>query len=116
MKALPKRKGNSRCHQVDVHVNAHASMKALPKRKGNQRASVLEADPPRRCLNESPSQKEGKFAGFCCVGSGEVKASMKALPKRKGNLGVRVAQVFLVGASMKALPKRKGNSQQQTAL
>ena len=36
-------------------------------------------------LNESPSQKEGKFAGFCCVGSGEVKASMKALPKRKGN-------------------------------
>ena len=59
-------------------------MKALPKRKGNigaigQLAAALLG------LNESPSQKEGKYP--------------EAYPPRRNNR-----------ASMKALPKRKGNS------
>ena len=58
MKALPKRKGNFGF----VHLAAEAvfaSMKALPKRKGN---AAIEQPPYRKyiCLNESPSEKEGK--------------------------------------------------------
>ena len=37
-----------------------ASMKALPKRKGNGVRRVATV-PVYLCLNESPSQKEGKF-------------------------------------------------------
>ena len=59
-------------------------------------------------LNESPSEKEGKYPGkFRGLCDGQ--ASMKALPKRKGN----ARPVAILGprdsASMKALPKRKGN-------
>ena len=60
-----------------------ASMKVPPKRKGNVRL-----DSPvchrRVCLNESPSEKEGK----------------SVLP---------VSQTVFLGASMKVPPKRKGN-------
>ena len=40
-------------------------------------------------LNESPSEKEGKFVKRSSVMP--TKASMKALPKRKGNTKVRGA-------------------------
>ena len=60
-----------------------ASMKALPKRKGNGGAAI-EQPPYRKCLNESPSQKEGKFFANPPIGC-SCEASMKALPKRKGN-------------------------------
>ena len=43
--------------RVSVRI---ASMKALPKRKGNDRALAQSADVMAR-LNESPSQKEGKY-------------------------------------------------------
>ena len=59
-------------------------MKALPRRKGNALAQGLITQTPRR-LNESPSQKEGKY--FCFHRHAHsVDASMKAPPKRKGNL------------------------------
>ena len=60
-------------------------MKALPKRKGN-------ANFPRRVtgctdsLNESPSEKEGKYPEIHLKIHPKIQASMKALPKRKGNL------------------------------
>ena len=41
-----------------------------------------------KCLNESPSEKEGKSHDCFCGVSGELSASMKVPPKRKGNLGV----------------------------
>ena len=61
-----------------------------------------------RSLNESPSEKEGKY---CCLNrlSRRFKASMKALPKRKGNTGRLDARYMEERASMKALPKRKGD-------
>ena len=59
-------------------------MKALPKRKGNlfrgNGRVVL-----NRGLNESPSEKEGKFGRERGREGGSPAASMKALPKRKGN-------------------------------
>ena len=58
-------------------------MKVPPKRKGNLWTRTQE-NLRRRCLNESPSQKEGK----CVVGGLVVRAggaSMKVPPKRKGN-------------------------------
>ena len=59
-------------------------MKALPKRKGNTAsASPTWTDPP--CLNESPSQKEGKSGQSNPHPLNALLASMKALPKRKGN-------------------------------
>ena len=85
MKALPKRKGNAHRPDRTLSEARLASMKALPKRKGNAvkgfpfrgrfislnespsekegkfRRRVSAATPPPRCLNESPSEKEGKF-------------------------------------------------------
>ena len=82
MKALPRRKGNSGFGWGGWFFGA--SMKALPRRKGNALAQGLNTQTPRR-LNESPSQKEGKY--FCFHRHAHsVDASMKAPPKRKGNL------------------------------
>ena len=90
---------------------------------------------PAACLNESPSEKEGKLL-ISGSSAATRTASMKALPKRKGNCRVRVAGyrrglsrlnespsekegkllnprnrlLHNAIASMKALPKRKGNS------
>ena len=59
MKALPKRKGNW-CSRPEPRRCAVASMKALPKRKGNRRPEASRRG-SRSCLNESPSEKEGKY-------------------------------------------------------
>ena len=106
MKAPPRRKGNLSLNQR--HTNAEiASMKALPKRKGNgvlglwwscgsgclnespsQKEGKSFRRPDRRRssrLNESPSQKEGKFPIRAAIIASTSTASMKALPKRKGN-------------------------------
>ena len=61
------------------------------------------------CLNESPSEKEGKSGGSAVPLIAD-EASMKVPPKRKGNLkqmrGFRMKPIY---ASMKVPPKRKGN-------
>ena len=81
-------------------------MKVPPKRKGNPARRV--GGYRRQGLNESPSEKEGKFHGwnFNLV---KAEASMKVPPKRKGNAveGDRAGELY--GASMKVPPKRKGN-------
>ena len=59
-------------------------------------------------LNESPSQKEGKFE-FAAPRPVRRFASMKAPPKRKGNFVVIGLSHLMHSASMKALPRRKGN-------
>ena len=59
MKALPKRKGND-LFPPEVWALGGASMKALPKRKGNT-PSRPAPQASSTSLNESPSQKEGKF-------------------------------------------------------
>ena len=58
-------------------------MKVPPKRKGNGSTRAV-ANRGHVCLNESPSEKEGKFRrGDLYYES--LKASMKVPPKRKGN-------------------------------
>ena len=59
MKVPPKRKGNGVVSVLRVTLGA--SMKVPPKRKGNstRQCSRKELQP---CLNESPSEKEGKSA------------------------------------------------------
>ena len=47
------------------------SMKALPRRKGNRRAAYWRRDRLRN-LNESPSQKEGKFSFTATASSDEL--------------------------------------------
>ena len=44
-------------------------------------------------LNESPSEKEGKFAALMIAVESVTPASMKALPKRKGNQNFKGAGV-----------------------
>nr|WP_303940606.1 hypothetical protein [Rothia mucilaginosa] len=91
-----------------VHPTLNASMKAPPNRKGNLAVAALPlgitdclnenpsqeegksrqsslSRSPLSCLNESPSQKEGKSAPSHTLLSLIQHASMKALPKRKGN-------------------------------
>ena len=61
-------------------------------------------------LNESPSEKEGKWCAHLVVAYRIGIASMKALLKRKGNVVGGQTSPQDGGASMKALLKRKGNS------
>ena len=86
MKVPPKRKGNLSRFPLRVGLVFLASMKVPPKRKGNTltanrrktRPSASMKVPPKRkgneekrasweklmCLNESPSEKEGKYHLF----------------------------------------------------
>ena len=58
MKVPPKRKGNEPKNAACT-LSAAASMKVPPKRKGNVGAIFILSD--SECLNESPSEKEGKW-------------------------------------------------------
>ena len=57
-------------------------MKVPPKRKGN--SDVHPRNVVVKILNESPSEKEGKFEPPQCK-VGAIDSSMKVPPKRKGN-------------------------------
>ncbi len=82
-------------------------MKAPPRRKGNALAQGLITQTPRR-LNESPSQKEGKY--FCFHRHAHsVDASMKVGRPNAVALTEKNRHAHSVDASMKAPPKRKGN-------
>ena len=60
-------------------------------------------------LNESPSEKEGKYRG--AFGRITLNTpSMKVPPKRKGNESHSFLARACFGPSMKVPPKRKGNS------
>ena len=59
-------------------------------------------------LNESPSEKEGKFPGVAVARIIDG-PSMKVPPKRKGNSNCSVIKIAELFPSMKVPPKRKGN-------
>ena len=106
MKVPPKRKGNTPLLLYIENV-LEASMKVPPKRKGNGSTRAV-ANRGHVCLNESPSEKEGKFRrGDLYYES--LKASMKVPPKRKGNCSLLNGSTAQAAASMKVPPKRKGN-------
>ena len=88
-----------------------ASMKALPKRKGNRHFAV-QLHALRHCLNESPSQKEGKWSradGQCFP----IWSLNESPSQKEGKCPPRTGWVASPPASMKALPKRKGNIQSE---
>ena len=81
-------------------------MKVPPKRKGNS------ADSARRgtviSLNESPSEKEGKFRpSVVCEVS--VTTLNESPSEKEGKSGSHVLTCENLGPSMKVPPKRKGN-------
>ena len=82
MKVPLKRKGNVEGDRV-ISLRAKPSMKVPPKRKGNP--NPAQATSHRRALNESPSEKEGKFTEQRGLFLAVTKPSMKVPPKRKGN-------------------------------
>ena len=108
MKVPPKRKGNFRAG-FSFSIHFQPSMKVPPKRKGNQHladsATVVTV-----ALNESPSEKEGKFAVNGQALVNVFAPSMKVPPKRKGNCAVHIISKLTDFPSMKVPPKRKGNS------
>ena len=107
MKVPPKRKGNlGRLNRQQRHGRC-ASMKVPPKRKGNASLITASAGATER-LNESPSEKEGKWT-FDILRASLIHASMKVPPKRKGNTMRNRPPAHHVFASMKVPPKRKGN-------
>ena len=61
-------------------------MKVPPKRKGNHASRLPHPNVPGS-LNESPSEKEGKFVRATYLLMGDSAPSMKVPPKRKGNAG-----------------------------
>ena len=82
-------------------------MKVPPKRKGN----IILPIPTRiqlTPLNESPSEKEGKFCREHYRHSA-LEPSMKVPPKRKGNISTHRHLNKVASPSMKVPPKRKGN-------
>ena len=62
----------------------NASMKVPPKRKGNSHHQQ-EQRGSNTSLNESPSEKEGKWLLAGTLVPHERRPSMKVPPKRKGN-------------------------------
>ena len=83
-------------------------MKVPPKRKGNR----FQGHRSRKgfALNESPSEKEGKWNKLTRL-SAILVPSMKVPPKRKGNpQGPSIQPSSSGPPSMKVPPKRKGNS------
>ena len=85
MKVPPKRKGNLIIFLL-VDNLVLASMKVPPKRKGNVGTDSSNPYPASAGLNESPSEKEGKFERDVGAATENVIASMKVPPKRKGNV------------------------------
>ena len=83
MKVPPKRKGNERTHHQN-QTGDEPSMKVPPKRKGNHR-SRRGRPSGYPTLNESPSEKEGKFVASKTADVFGGQPSMKVPPKRKGN-------------------------------
>ena len=61
-------------------------------------------------LNESPSEKEGKYIGKAVTHPTPAVPSMKVPPKRKGNVVENRNEDVECLPSMKVPPKRKGNS------
>ena len=106
MKVPPKRKGNVKVVGGESQ-RVSASMKVPPKRKGNRGFQTGALFPHER-LNESPSEKEGKYTVQPWIPA-IVAASMKVPPKRKGNLFLCSVIPQRYRASMKVPPKRKGN-------
>ena len=81
-------------------------MKAPPKRKGN--AVLVVHCGLGHCLNESPSEKEGKLTAF--AQSLHSPLSLNESPSEKEGKSEVVTLIPSDGwASMKAPPKRKGN-------
>ena len=70
---------------------------------------------PYICLNESPSEKEGKSPIGAVTVFDRFHASMKVPPKRKGNAKPDDWTMSPKRASMKVPPKRKGNMKVITA-
>ena len=85
MKVPPKRKGNRLFFQL-LHVLHGPSMKVPPKRKGNRGEDLLTLA-AKTALNESPSEKEGKYSRRAPRRNRRTQPSMKVPPKRKGNSG-----------------------------
>ena len=69
---------------LESGIPIDASMKVPPKRKGN--LADIRNGQKTLGLNESPSQKEGKFFNVLDSTQDGALASMKVPPKRKGNL------------------------------
>ena len=60
MKVPPKRKGNNELRELNI-FEVSPSMKVPPKRKGNLYHAPPFFQSVGVTLNESPSEKEGKF-------------------------------------------------------
>ena len=90
MKVPPKRKGNC-CVACCCCACGAPSMKVPPKRKGNVRCRVVRRL-ARRSLNESPSEKEGKWSRVFPSLPYIYSPSMKVPPKRKGNSYPKIAR------------------------
>ena len=107
MKVPPKRKGNISA-MMGPPSFCRPSMKVPPKRKGNLSDKIIKEN-YARTLNESPSEKEGKYGLMARVAGGDY-PSMKVPPKRKGNSILGIVLFYTTMPSMKVPPKRKGNS------
>ena len=90
MKVPPKRKGNLK--PARINPSYLPSMKVPPKRKGNAAIWASGIVMSILSLNESPSEKEGKYHGGCFAASAPARPSMKVPPKRKGNSYPKIAR------------------------
>ena len=83
MKVPPKRKGNR--HRVGMQEMGCFRLNESPSEKEGKYRTFGHSVHQLRCLNESPSEKEGKSGCLGCSSASAQHASMKVPPKRKGN-------------------------------
>ena len=106
MKVPPKRKGNLQPH--GEHPRILPSMKVPPKRKGN--CSRPAAPNSKSALNESPSEKEGKFVPGVAVARIIDGPSMKVPPKRKGNAIIQTSSRLSAHTLNESPSEKEGKS------
>lgn len=91
------------------HSYVATSMKVPSNRRGNRKRASFSPSVSQP-LNESPSEKEGKYHCGGLATAAAASASMKVSVRKRRNCCFQGLSHPHARASMKALPKRKGNA------
>ena len=111
MKVPPKRKGNFQGAVFRFHPLS--PLNESPSEKEGKFALNLDAVFKKRTLNESPSEKEGKCGVVKAVFELIGKTLNESPSEKEGKLCMWVwCRCFVPSPSMKVPPKRKGNGNQ----
>ena len=104
----PSKNGKEMVLPCSGHSYVATSMKVPSNRRGNRKRASFSPSVSQP-LNESPSEKEGKYHCGGLATAAAASASMKVSVRKRRNCCFQGLSHPHARASMKALPTRKGN-------